>query len=203
LTRYGFIFSNLIFDYPYFELKDNGNRPLHIAAQNGHTDIVRLLIRKKCLLNEKNLKGNTAIHMAIGYDYYEAAKLIMDAGGDCSITNLAGISFFVFFIQFILLQFCTDFTAERGLEGDKSLGVAALVSAKTAEEVTEAFTLCEVRRKEQANLFHFLTNLSSQQKLDHVDKASFVAAGMKAKKLLQGSWSDSLQEKFKEITAKI
>mmetsp|Transcript_9826 Transcript_9826/g.13492 ORF Transcript_9826/g.13492 Transcript_9826/m.13492 type:complete len:105 (+) Transcript_9826:242-556(+) len=104
--------------------------------------------------------------MAIGYDYYDAAKLIIEAGGDISIKNLA------------------DFAAERGLEGDKSLGVAALVSAKTAEDVGVAFTLCE-------------------QKLDYVDKASFVAAGMKAKKLLQGSWSDALQDKFKEITAKL
>lgn len=70
--------------------QDNGNRPLHIAAQNGHTDIVQLLIKKKCSLNEKNAKGNTAIHMAVGYDYYDAAKLIIDAGGDPSIENLAG-----------------------------------------------------------------------------------------------------------------
>ena len=28
--------------------------------------------------------------MAVGYDYYDAAKLIIDAGGDPSIENLAG-----------------------------------------------------------------------------------------------------------------
>ena len=81
--------------------KGNGNRPLHIAAQNGHTDIVRLLVNKKCRLNETNQKGNTAIHMAIGYDYYDAAKLIIDAGGDPKILNLAGEAFFLsFFLSF-------------------------------------------------------------------------------------------------------
>ena len=36
------------------------------------------------------MKGNTAIHMAVGYDYYDAAKLIIDAGGDPRILNIAG-----------------------------------------------------------------------------------------------------------------
>jgi ankyrin repeat protein len=78
--------------------KGNGNRPIHIAAQNGHTDVVRLLVNKKCLLNEMNMKGNTAIHMAVGYDYYDAAKLIIDAGGDPRILNSAGGKLEIFLI---------------------------------------------------------------------------------------------------------
>ena len=37
-----------------------------------------------------NMKGNTAIHMAVGHDYYDAAKIIIDAGGDPTILNSSG-----------------------------------------------------------------------------------------------------------------
>eukprot|EP01037_Dinobryon_pediforme_P022638 gene22638-23854_t len=104
--------------------------------------------------------------MAVGYDYYEAAKLIIDAGGDPGILNIAG------------------FPACKGLEGDKSLGIAALISAQTSEEALNALNICE-------------------QKTEDLDKASFIAAGLKVKKQLKAEWTDVHQEKFKAISAKI
>ena len=43
------------------ELKDknNGNVALHIASQNGHFEIVDLLISKGCQMSPKNRGGNT------------------------------------------------------------------------------------------------------------------------------------------------
>jgi len=144
----------------------NGNRPIHIAAQNGHNDIVQLLIRKKANLNAKNLKGNTAIHMAIGYDYYSAAVILIDAGADQSIVNDSG------------------FPGSRGIEGDKSLGLAALVCAKTEEELSAAFDLCEKN-------IHELT------------KPSFVAAGLKTKKAIGANWTPTEAERFKQLCGKL
>jgi hypothetical protein len=144
----------------------NGNCPVHIAAQNGHIDIIRLLILKKADLNVKNVKGNTGIHMAVGYDYFEVAKMLIAAGGDENMLNDLGIP------------------AHLGLEGDKAMGIAALVSAETAEDVEEAFSLCEAK----------LTNLN---------KINFVSAGLKAKKGLGVFWTSEHQNTFKSITSRL
>jgi ankyrin repeat protein len=141
----------------------NGNCPIHIAAQNGHNDLVLLLINKKADLNTKNSKGNTAMHMAVGYDYYIAAKFLADAGADPEALNDLG------------------FPARKGLEGDKCFGIAALISAVSADDVTNAFELCE-------------------QSISDVEKANFAAAGLKTKKRIGSElWTPAVQEKFKTI----
>jgi len=103
----------------------NGNYPIHIAAQNGHIDIVNLLIKHKCEINLKNGKGNTALHMAIGYDYYDCATAIIKAGGDLNMVYDAGVQ------------------ASRGLEGDKTLSLIEFMAAKTAKEAVGALKNCE------------------------------------------------------------
>lgn len=141
----------------------NGNTPIHIAAQNGHNEIVKLLISKGVTVDALNGKGNTALHMAIGYDYYDAAKMLMDAGAKPDIINEAG------------------FPASRGLEGDKTLGLAALACAKTTKEAQYALELCESH-------------------IDEVIKLSYVQIGLKTKKSMGSEWTEELQEKFKAIT---
>ena len=145
---------------------NNGNAPIHIAAQNGHNDLVKLLIRKKADLNAKNAKGNTGLHMAIGYDYYETAMLLISNGADPEMLNEGG------------------FPAKFGLEGNKALGIAALVAAKNATDVLQAFELCE-------------------QVISNLDRVNFAQAGLKAKKTLGGAWTADLQEQFKAITSRL
>lgn len=103
----------------------NGNRPIHIAAQNGHEDLIKLLIKKNAELDAVNAKGNTGLHMSIGYDYYDVSKLLIDAGANIEVLNESNVP------------------AKLGLEGDKCLGIALLCKASTPEEVSEAFDLCE------------------------------------------------------------
>jgi hypothetical protein len=103
------------------------NQPIHIAAQNGHFDLVKLLLERGADPNSKNGKDNTPLHMAIGYDYYECAQLLIKHGADIAICNGAGVP------------------GDRGLEGDKCFGIAAFVSAeksKVPEDVLEALKLC-------------------------------------------------------------
>ena len=143
----------------------NGNCPIHIAAQNGHYEVLKYLIEKKAFLNSKNLKGNTAIHMAVGYDYYQCAKMLVDAGADQNIENDSG------------------FPSNRGIEGDKSFGIAAFISAQTIEEALLAFTLCE-------------------ENTDIVLKSLFVSTGMKHKKSFGDQWTPEIHDRFKHIIAK-
>jgi ankyrin repeat protein len=145
---------------------NNGNCPIHIAAQNGHFETVQLLIKRGADLNVQNAKGNTPIHMAVGYDYYETAMLLIENKADPEIKNAAG------------------FCARNGIDGDKTLGMAALVSAKTTDDVNHALELCE-------------------EQIDEVNKAGFVSAGLKTKKALGPDWTPAVQERFKEITLKL
>ena len=117
-------------------------------------------------MNEKNMKGNTAIHMAIGYDYYKCALLIMDAGGDETLTNEMGAP------------------GRNGLEGDRSLALAALASSENIEDVMAAFKMAESTMKEQ-------------------NKVNFTSVGMKVKKSLGDKWTPEVQSKLKEIINKI
>ena len=139
----------------------NGNAAIHIAAQNGHTNVVELLLQKKCNMNAKNLKGNTALHMAIGYDYYETAKFLIDAGADMNATN------------------DSDFPASAGLEGDKSLAGAAVVSASTIDQFVSA--LDQLKRTLPRG----------------IKKEIFMKVGLRLKKQFKDEWDNKrMQESF-------
>lgn len=101
----------------------NGNCPIHIAAQNGHLEIVELLIKLDCKLDEVNCKGNTALHMAVEYDYYQVSQSLIAAGANIALNNQSG------------------FPATKGIEGGKSLAGCAFYSAKTIQEIKHAFTM--------------------------------------------------------------
>ncbi|MCJ1290639.1 hypothetical protein MMC34_002181 [Xylographa carneopallida] len=93
---------------------DTHNGPLHMAAANGHKEIIHLLLsyestsppRDKAaattnhvsscgsvlssLISARNLAGNTALHYACLNGHLEAAKLLLAAGADPTVTNNAG-----------------------------------------------------------------------------------------------------------------
>ena len=103
--------------------------------------------------------------MAVGYDYYAVAKLLISSGADTDAKNAAG------------------FAAVKGLDGDKSIPLIALIATektKNAKDAEEALALC----------------LESPKLLE---KASFAGAGLKAKKALGAEWTPAFQEKFKSI----
>lgn len=146
--------------------ESNGNRPIHIASQNGHDKIVRLLIQKGATINPQNMKGNTPLHMAIGYDYYDTAVLLIEAGADLNMINSAG------------------FEANKGIDGDKTLGLAALICAKTEDELRNALDLCD-------------------KNIDLLQKASFVCAGLKTKKAIGSNWTTEQGDRFKNICSRL
>jgi ankyrin repeat protein len=62
--------------------KATGNYPIHIAAQNGHRHIVKMLLDAGANVNAQNNNGLTALHMSVEYDYYFTSKVLVDAGAD-------------------------------------------------------------------------------------------------------------------------
>lgn len=68
----------------------NGNAAIHIASQNGHLPLVKLLIKNKADINKQNGGGQTALHMAYSYDLLEVIAALKAAGADASLLNEEG-----------------------------------------------------------------------------------------------------------------
>ncbi|XP_068192264.1 caskin-2-like isoform X2 [Antennarius striatus] len=60
--------------------------PLHLAARNGHKDVIRLLLTAGIDIN-KTTKSGTALHEASLYGKTEVVRLLLDAGVDVNIRN--------------------------------------------------------------------------------------------------------------------
>ena len=61
--------------------------PLHLAARNGHTDIVRLLLLNGMDINRLTVNDGTALHVACRNGRYETAKLLLECGIDVHLCN--------------------------------------------------------------------------------------------------------------------
>ena len=98
----------------------NGNRVIHIAAQNGHLPVVEYLIGLGADVGAQNKTGQTAMHMAVEYNYYGIIQALIAAGADQSATNRAGHE------------------AQTGIEGKKCIAFVAFVEASSAKELKES-----------------------------------------------------------------
>uniref|UniRef100_A0A3Q2D0N6 Uncharacterized protein n=1 Tax=Cyprinodon variegatus TaxID=28743 RepID=A0A3Q2D0N6_CYPVA len=60
--------------------------PLHLAARNGHKDIIKLLLKAGIDINRAT-KAGTALHEAALYGKTEVVRLLLDAGINVNIRN--------------------------------------------------------------------------------------------------------------------
>ncbi|CAF0794413.1 unnamed protein product [Rotaria sp. Silwood1] len=61
--------------------------PLHLAAKNGHTDIIRLLLLNGMDINRMTINDGSALHVACRNGRYETAKLLLECGIDINLRN--------------------------------------------------------------------------------------------------------------------
>mmetsp|Transcript_23336 Transcript_23336/g.41712 ORF Transcript_23336/g.41712 Transcript_23336/m.41712 type:complete len:210 (-) Transcript_23336:199-828(-) len=154
---------------------DNGNRLVHIAAQNGHQEILELLVKNNCDVNAQNKKGQTALHMAVEYDYYWIARTLLDNGANGQIKNVDGHK------------------AETGIEGQKK-GVNACF----------AFTSAQSKKEVDSALDLILKQLEDNpESAAEIDKAEIVQAFMKHKKARPDEWTAEIDAKCKTVISKI
>lgn len=68
----------------------NGNLALHIAAQNGHFELLKFLLESGADINAQNKKGQTPLHMSVEYDFYFQTKHLLAVGADKDKINNDG-----------------------------------------------------------------------------------------------------------------
>ena len=61
---------------------ENGNTPLHAAAQVNNADLITFLIYKGAETELKNAQGDTPLHVAIKYDSVDAARVLAAVNSD-------------------------------------------------------------------------------------------------------------------------
>ncbi len=59
-----------------------GDQPIHHAARNGDTEIVRLLIAHGADVNVTNDRGHTVLYCAGGHGHLDTVKLLLESGAD-------------------------------------------------------------------------------------------------------------------------
>jgi len=63
---------------------------IHIACQQNHLNIVKLLIDRGIRVNWKNNKGNTSLHIACIFGRLKVAKYLIDNGANIHVKNNKG-----------------------------------------------------------------------------------------------------------------
>jgi FOG: Ankyrin repeat len=60
---------------------NNGNAPLHRAAESGNHNVIRFLMKSGASVNDKNALGQTSLEIAASNGHTEAAKALISGGG--------------------------------------------------------------------------------------------------------------------------
>jgi len=65
----------------------DGDTPLMIASDNGHLDIVKLLVERGADVNARDFCGDTALAYAARKDHNKIVKYLIEAGADAQTQN--------------------------------------------------------------------------------------------------------------------
>lgn len=71
---------------------NDGDAPLHGAAQSGNVEIIDMLVAKGASLNLKNKQGGTPLMWAAVFGHDEAARRLLKHGADASLKDVEGMT---------------------------------------------------------------------------------------------------------------
>ena len=69
---------------------NNGDTPLHNASDNGHLEVVNVLVGAGAEVNKTNIDGNTPLHEASRIGRFEVVKALIRANAHVRIENCQG-----------------------------------------------------------------------------------------------------------------
>merc|ERR1712039_861548 len=137
----------------------NGNQCLHIAAQNGHMNLLKFLVEQKADVNVQNGKGQTPLHMSIEYDFYFQSKYLLEAGANPKLTNTDGHEALI------------------GIEGTRVGNLAW----------DNPVTILKAAKDDKAELDYGLDMLEKAD-VSTIDKGALAQTGMTKKKACKNNW---------------
>ncbi|XP_046558772.1 E3 ubiquitin-protein ligase MIB2-like isoform X1 [Haliotis rubra] len=70
--------------------KEDGWTALHLAAYNGHADVISVLIKYKADLRAKNALQKSALHLACENAYFDPVKTLVDNGAEVNAQDKDG-----------------------------------------------------------------------------------------------------------------
>lgn len=124
-----------------------GNYPLHMAAENGHTEMITFLFHMEANLENKNKIGSTALHTAVSHQHLESVRELIKLGAKVSALNNMGNT----------PIHCAAYTGNvEIMETLLANGGTRFIHAKNKVEMTP---MDYARKKQMAD---FLTNASVQ-----------------------------------------
>ena len=68
-----------------------GNNMLHVACQNDHRRIAKLLLKNGINVNDQNLAGNTPLHYCFQYNFLHLSDYLISHGADETVANKKGL----------------------------------------------------------------------------------------------------------------
>ena len=69
------------------QTNNDGNTPLHLAAQYNSQEVAQFLIQNKAYIDSQNTKGNTPLHLAAQYNSQEVAQILIDHDASVDMVN--------------------------------------------------------------------------------------------------------------------
>jgi ankyrin repeat protein len=69
-------------------MKTEGSTPLHLAAQNGHLDVVEFLVEQQAEVNAKETDGWTPLYLAAHNGHFDVVKFLVEQQAELNAKDI-------------------------------------------------------------------------------------------------------------------
>ncbi|MFA6066216.1 MAG: ankyrin repeat domain-containing protein [Candidatus Babeliaceae bacterium] len=129
------------------------NNKAHIAALFNSTELLKELLengKNKNLINQHNAETLTPLHMAVAYNAYDAASLLIDSGADVGVEDGKKLQPLHYAICNNNLSMVTLLLNKRAHVGPENTGLLAYAKKRGNTEIIKALELA-ITKKQKNN----------------------------------------------------